>query len=366
MMEKNILLLFNSLDGGGAEKVMYDLYNELKNRGLKISYFLSINKLAKDKNKNYYNNIKKNRLVRFISNASKLISINKKNIFVISALHEENFLACLFFKRPILTIHNSESPRGVWIFFYYFLYGFLARYKKAKIICVSKGLSELYKSKFPNLDIGYIYNGLFLLSTNPVIKECNNKYLMIGRFVLQKNHIAGIYAFKRILQKNPKATLTIVGEGPLKKSYEELIGTLNISKSVEIQPWNNEINSIYIEHNILLFPSLWEGFGNVIIEALHYGLNIIAVDCEYGPREILFPNLAVNEKLPEDSIFNIYGCLVKIEKEMKSAEQGDLLYAAYKNLNIKNKIIISENFNRNNLLKFHVKTMADRYIQLMG
>ena len=47
------------------------------------------------------------------------------------------------------------------------------------------------------------------------------------------------------------------------------------------------LNEWYYNADIFILPSLWEGFGNVIVEALFYNLKVISTDCNYGPKEIL-------------------------------------------------------------------------------
>ena len=49
-------------------------------------------------------------------------------------------------------------------------------------------------------------------------------------------------------------------------------------------------NNPYIflkKSDLIIVPSLWEGFGNIIVEAMYFRKNIISSDCDYGPREIL-------------------------------------------------------------------------------
>lgn len=361
-MNKNFLLLYNSTGGGGAERVMNDLSNELIKRNYNVKIFLTMPQILNKSNKAFF---LKNRVIRFIYNMFRITLISRKDVKVISALHEENLLACLFFEKPVLTIHNSEIPKGVVGICCTIMYKYLARHKKAKVICVSRGLARYYKKKFPKLDVDYIYNGLSIINKNEDLKEeVADKYLMIGRFVEQKNHIVGIYAINEIIKTNPTAVLTIVGDGPLKNKYLELIDKLKINNNVKVLNWQEDPTELYKNHNILLFPSLWEGFGNVIIEALSFGIFIIAMDCEYGPREILFPNLPIDFEMNEKTIQNDVSVLVKLNKTLSQKDQGLNFIVPTNNLIKINKKLIYKKFKTNYLEKFSTTAMAEKYITI--
>lgn len=72
-----------------------------------------------------------------------------------------------------------------------------------------------------------------------------------------------------------------------------------------------------------MFPSIFEGLGNVLIEALSLGVPIISSDCPYGPREILAPGTELVELKAEE--YAEYGVLVpyggkQIDKKISEDE----------------------------------------------
>ena len=322
MRKKNkILFIYNKDKGGGAEDVMSNLFSRFQKDHDNIDKFLT-----HQKNNKVVSILIKFRIVRILVSISSLI---KYCVFyktrVISALHEENLVACILFNRPILTVHNSEMPQGIKYLFIYILYQYLAPFKKARVICVSRGLLNMYRTKFTNCSCELIYNGIDILDKDINISECSDKVLMIGRFVNQKNHITGIKIFQEAFKYNNNLSMTIVGEGPLLSDYIEYINNHKLQDKIKILGWSDNIELIYRTHNVLLFPSKFEGFGNVLVEALYCGLSVVASDCNWGPREILssYPPDGVTSEFATNfeigSLININHNL-SIETIQKSAQ----------------------------------------------
>ena len=106
------------------------------------------------------------------------------------------------------------------------------------------------------------------------------KVLMVGRFVEKKGFEYGISAIAKAVLKKRKISLTIIGDGPLKKKYETLISENSISKHVEIlgnMP-QNEIFSIMNRSDVIMVPSVvakngdTEGITNILKEGCARGM----------------------------------------------------------------------------------------------
>ena len=110
--------------------------------------------------------------------------------------------------------------------------------------------------------------------------------LSVGRLAPEKNHASLINAFA-LLPKALKPKLIILGEGPSRSSLEALVKQLDLEESVSLPGFMIDPYPWFRSADLFVLSSLWEGFGNVIVEALECGLPVISTDCPGGPAEIL-------------------------------------------------------------------------------
>jgi len=87
-----------------------------------------------------------------------------------------------------------------------------------------------------------------------------------------------IKAFKHILNKVPEARLVIIGDGPDKQMLMDLIKELGIEKSVKLLPATRDTAPLLAAMDVFVMPSLQEGLGLSIIEAMAGGLPVVASD----------------------------------------------------------------------------------------
>lgn len=120
-----------------------------------------------------------------------------------------------------------------------------------------------------------IGNG-FDVPPHPLAKPDANKIILnIGRLYFQKDQETLIKAFAQISQNHPDWQLHIYGDGPLEEELRKLIKQLNASKQIKLMGPTNDITSCYKNAALFAMPSLFEGFGNVTLEAMAHGLPVI-------------------------------------------------------------------------------------------
>ena len=84
------------------------------------------------------------------------------------------------------------------------------------------------------------------------------------------------------------ARLLILGEGPCRKSLESQVANLGLDhRRVSLPGFVSNPLPFFRKASVFCLSSKWEGFGNVLVEALGAGVPIVSTDCPSGPREIL-------------------------------------------------------------------------------
>lgn len=116
--------------------------------------------------------------------------------------------------------------------------------------------------------------------------ETSIKILAVGRLAPQKNYEVMLNTLS-ILRKDRDFRLIIVGDGALKAKLQEQIQSLSLEGNVLLVGSTYSVSEYYDKADLFLMSSSSEGFGNVIVEALSFGLPVVSTDCQSGPSEIL-------------------------------------------------------------------------------
>lgn len=100
----------------------------------------------------------------------------------------------------------------------------------------------------------------------------------IGRFNKQKNHLFLIEVFEELKKVKPEAKLLLVGDGELKLEIMQCLENKNLGDSVIFTGIRSDIPNLLSAMDLFLFPSLYEGMPNTVIEAQAVGLPCVISD----------------------------------------------------------------------------------------
>ena len=168
-------------------------------------------------------------------------------------------------------------------------------YRRAdRIVAISNGVGEALARRF-HIDpkrVSTIYNAVDLAAVRSRAKErprdlpAQPFIVSAGRLVHQKGFDLLIRAFAQGVSDRDVA-LVILGEGPQRAALEKLARTHGVERCVFFPGFVDNPWSYFARAAAFVCPSRWEGFGNVIIEAMASGVPVVATDCDFGPREIV-------------------------------------------------------------------------------
>lgn len=112
------------------------------------------------------------------------------------------------------------------------------------------------------------------------------RILAVGRIKPVKNFPLLLRAFARLAGER-EAVLAVVGDGVEQSGLAALATQLGVADRVLLAGYTATPGDWFAGADVLALTSDYEGLGNVLIEALHCGLPIVATDCPYGPAEVL-------------------------------------------------------------------------------
>ena len=113
------------------------------------------------------------------------------------------------------------------------------------------------------------------------------RLLCVARLEKIKGQERLLNALPGILQVFPSATLTLLGDGSMRKQLEQNAHDLGISEHVDFAGFQENPAPFYEQADVVMVPSDYEGFPNVIPEALAHGCRLLCADAPGGIREIL-------------------------------------------------------------------------------
>lgn len=297
-----LMFFISSLEGGGAERVMANLCNELVNRGhevylatskqISFAYELDKRITVLELYPDSFSQI--NKIVRWVKFYIRIRSLVKevKPDVIISFMYTLNvhiILATLRIKIPLVASeHTSFNISHNW--FKYFSRFYINRLA-TRTVLLTEYDSSFIGNKLKNKIV--IPNPLSF----PIIEEIKKR---------RKNIIAAgsidrwkgkgfdtlIRVWSKVAQKHPDWILEIAGNGS-KESFNHLksvVKEVNVDNTVVFLGFQKEMDTLLRSSSIFVLSSKFEGFGMVLIEAMSQGCACISFNCIAGPNEIITHN----------------------------------------------------------------------------
>ena len=338
---KKILFLIESLSGGGAEKILTTILNNINTNKFDVTLCCIVN------TGQFLNDIPNNVAYQYIipnpketnSLWSKLkYTLKYKLVYSWLPLNwvyklwvpKGNDIEIAFvegFSTKLLSKSSSKSKKIAWLhtdFGYNHWTPIVFKNNRQEevtyskfnnVVCVSHVVKDSLLKIYPSLNNVIVkYNPIndILIRNMSTISsgiECRNveslKLISVGRLAPQKGYDRLLPIIKRLYDNGHNISLTILGEGSERNKLEEYIAKNNLENIVSIPGFMPNPYSIIKEHDLFVCSSRAEGYSTAVTEALILGLPVITTDCS-GMRELLGENneYGVIVQNDEESLYN--------------------------------------------------------------
>lgn len=342
-ISKNYQVIFVTLDGSQSD--FYTLHHSVKRIAMDLSGATSgIGK--------YFKNLQ--RIIAF----RRIVKAEKPDIVLgmITRHAVISILSCIFLPvKVVVSERNYPGKRknhSVWEALRKYTY----RYADAHVVQTSK-IAEWLKKNTKSTNIHIIPNSIFwplekyepILAPFDYLKQGENLILAVGSLKEQKGFDLLIEAVSRFLKNYPNWKLVILGGAvdeeerqagdSLYKIYQKLISEYSLNKQVLLPGKAGNVGEWYQVADIFVLSSRFEGFPNVLLEAMASGTACVAFDCDTGPRDLIRNQ--------------INGILVK---ELNTSELGNAIEKLMSDTKLRNSLALKaiqvrEKYNGNNIFE---------------
>ena len=365
-MKKNLIIFYPSFERGGVTKILINLLKSKDN--LKYNFHIistecPLKKVEMKKNFFFYKIPKQPNSSfipqRFLTAFSAMIKLscllNKLNKKTIVHSMQSNIAAIIicFFRNIKVVIRNSENPIYSTLNTENKFFGFITFFMKLFFYNFSNGIITNSKGSAKSLSF-FVFNKKKIKQIyNPYLRKINFKNYKKEKFILniarlrkQKDHDTLIKAFEIFLRKNKNYKLLILGHGNLKEKLSLLVHNLKIRNKVIFKGWVKDTTPYLKKSKIFVLSSVYEGLGNVLIDAINYDTPCVSTNCPSGPSEILLNGKG--------------GLLVKPQSPHLLAEKMNFCVNDYKKSLFRNKIA------KNKLNRFLIEKNTNKYFKYLN
>lgn len=167
---------------------------------------------------------------------------------------------------------------------------------RADMVTANSAETTAYMKSFagPKAQVARIFNPVAL---SPLGREVSRvgawwdapqRVLAVGRLLNRhKGFDLLVDAMTKVTDRNPEARLLIVGDGPDRQVLLDRIGELRLGEVVTVLAGTPDVQEYYARATTFVLPSRYEGFPNVLVEAMQAETVVVAANCKTGPSELI-------------------------------------------------------------------------------
>lgn len=203
------------------------------------------------------------------------------------------------------------------------------------------------------------------------VAEFMNGYKCVmttGRFADSKGLQNLLKSFSVVAKERQDVRLVMVGDGELKDHVEKLITDLELNEKVLLPGFKKNPFKYISRADVFVLPSFYEGFPNMLIEAMACGVPVIATDCPTGPAEIM------KASAKQGNVITDYGYLVRFISEQESSwDAADIRTVHTEFAEAILKVLTDEELARtfvsnaqNRVMDFKAENIADSWLSLLN
>ncbi len=295
----------------GSENYLLNMIPAMKRKGIEVE-FLCLYPVNKEGSYNDFNAVLqshgvkihkvcyvKNPTIKVLKEIAQIIQSTNYDIVHSHLIHADLFLALakLFYVRGLVLVstkHGYEENYNNKFGFdpkhkklnKYFITAWLAEKMMNRSFAISKGLYNLYsglgicnKKKLDMIHYGFDFDEI-KSKKNDVnqFRLAKHQLVLVGRLTGFKGHRFAFQAIAKLKNTIPDLKLIVVGSGELEEELKSMVKNLNIEQQVCFIGYHPEGRKFMYHSDIVLIPSVAEGFGVVVLEAFSVKKPIIAFD----------------------------------------------------------------------------------------
>lgn len=289
-MHQKIILVLPNVVAGGAERVMLNLFAQLRNEKFDTSIVVLCKpeqQVSWFKEHENISNLNCSRVFFSLFKLRSFLSSFPNKLVVSSHVHVNILILFLsvFEKRMPVVVREANMPMdclefGHWPRLYKFLYRILLP-RAVKVIVSSGKMAKQFREHFR------VHSEKLLLINNPIDVELiqnsvskDSQLQMTGRHFVAVGKLSRQKRFDRLIElmvaMEQGDKLTIIGSGPKEVFLRRMIKELDLIDRVELLGQVNNPWQLVNCADALLLSSQWEGMPNVALEALALGVPVIA------------------------------------------------------------------------------------------